>query len=91
MYKECELAQIKQAEPKREAGRRLGAIAPRNEASREGVRIRRRLRRSLRQDVATDEVREATQSHGSESPLSSEGRSPNGSTRRRILGRRRTF
>lgn len=37
-------------------------------------------------DVATDEVREASRSRASDSPSSSEGRSPNGSTRRRIRG-----
>jgi len=35
-------------------------------------------------EVATDEVREATQSHASESPVPGEGRSPNGPARRRI-------
>jgi hypothetical protein len=47
------------------------------------------MRCKLRQDVATDlkaprlRIRKATQSHASESPSSSEVRSPNGSTRRR--------
>jgi hypothetical protein len=38
-------------------------------------------------DVATDGVREATQSHASESPVPGEGRSPNGPARRRRFTR----
>jgi hypothetical protein len=40
---------------------------------------------SCHMEVATDEVREATQSHASESPVPDEGRSPNCPARRRRI------
>ena len=53
--------------------------------SREGIPILKLIGRNCDKEVATDGVREATQSRSSESPSSSEGRKPEQLDRRRRL------
>jgi len=89
MEKEQERTQSRQPACQREKGRggRLGAAAPNVGLSKDRPSLQRNNRAQSRRasatcdmDVATDEVRKASWSHASNSPMSSEGRSPNGST-----------